>query len=253
MKTKINFKRVLNNISTFVKRNAPEICTVVGIGGMASTCYMVHKSSPKFHEAIKTAETPADKVKTTVSVYWPSMLSFGASSACLIAGTHIGTKRYLTMATAAATAQKELFAVQQNILDDVGPDVITAIKNEVNKNDIPEEQIIETGSGKELFYEPMTNHYFRSSMSDILKVQNELNSRMLCDDTVCLATFLSDIGVGSSELAQFAYFDIVNGYSNGCIDIEFVPGSVTLNNEEVLCWEMVYRNLPSGEFPPRWR
>lgn len=257
MKTKINLKKYWTALVALGKKHAPSICTGVGLVGMGGTMYMVHKASPKYHEAIKTAETPMDKVKTTVSVYWPSMLTFGGSAACIIAGNRIGNQRYLAMAATAAAAQKELFATQDSIIDNLGAEAMTAVKQGVEErakqNNIPEERITNTGNGNELFYEPMTNHYFRSSMTDILNVQNELNARMICDDTVCLDTFLQDIGVGSSELAQFAYFDTANGYSNGCINIEFVPGSVTINNEEVLCWEMVYTNLPQGEFPPRWR
>lgn len=266
---KINFKQIGQDLvkhgSTLTKsigkwgsKNAPNLCTGVGLTGMGITMYMVHKSSPKYHKVVEEKEmSKGEKVETALKTYWPSLISFTTSAACIIAGNRISNKRYLALAASASLAQKELMATQESILDNFGPEALSTVKQkaaeERNKDlNLSDDQIIDTGKGDELFYEPLTNHYFRSSQNDILSVQNELNAWLNSDDEVNLNTFLSEIGVGRCKIADGLFFSTAGGYKEGCIDVDFEASQVKVKGQKVLCWDLVYRNMPKGEFPFPW-
>lgn len=243
----------------FGSKYAPSICTGVGLVGMGGTMLMVHKSSPKYHEAVNNDEMPAlEKAKIAIKTYWPSLLSFGASSACIIAGNRISSKRYLALASAASLAQKELLNTQESIIESLGSDALKDVKKKVaekrNKDlELTEEEISNTGNGNELYYEPLTNHYFRSSENDINRVVNELNSWLVCNDEVCFDTLLTDWGVKSCEIAKSLFFSTSHGgYNNGSISIDFIPSYVKIDGKNELCWEIVYNNPPRGEYPFPW-
>lgn len=244
-----------NTIAKFGVKHAPTICTGVGIVGMGGTMYMVHKSSPKYHKIVE--EEGGNKIETFAKVYWPSLLSFGASTGCIIAGNRISNKRYLALASAASLAQKELMNTQESILENFGPEALTTVRQKVAEKrsaeaSLTETDVIKTGKGNDLYYEPLTNHYFRSSENELIKTVNELNSWLISDDEVCLDTLLVDWGVGSCELAKGIFFSTAKGYKHGSIDIDFTPTEAVIDGRKTLCWEIEYKNLPRGEYPFPW-
>lgn len=266
---KINLKQIASDLvkngSTLIKsvgkwgsKHAPGLCTGVGLFGMGATVYMVHKSSPKYYEKISEKEmTTGEKVEVAVKTYWPSMVSFAASGACIIAGNRISNKRYLALATSAALAQKELMTTQEGILETMGPEALKKVNQKVaeerNKNvDLNDEDIIETEDGEELFYEPLTGHYFKSSQNSIVAIENELNAWLLTDDRVGLSTWLIELGLRPCELSNALEWVTRGGYENSRIDVDFTPSKVKVKGKEVLCWNIVYKNLPIGEFPVCW-
>lgn len=246
------------SVGKWCSKNAPNLCTGVGLAGMGATMYMVHKSSPKYHKLVEEKEmSKGEKVETALKTYWPSLLSFGASGACIIAGNRISNKRYLALAASASLAQKELMATQESILDTMGPEALNQVKQKVadernRDKDLTEEDIIDTGKGEELFYEPLTNHYFRSSQNYIESVQNECNAILLSDDTLNVNSWLIDIGVGGCELANGVFWTTYENAKKGLIDVDFAASKVKVKGKDILCWDIIYRNPPKGEYPFPW-
>ena len=64
-------------------------------------------------------------------------------------------------------------------------------KEEIAKNPVIEKEVVLTGCGNSLFYDPMSGRYFRSDIEHIKKAVNELNRHMIADMYVSLNEFFT--------------------------------------------------------------
>lgn len=192
------------SIITFLKNSgkvlvdkSPEILLGVAIFGSVSSVAMAIKVTPEAEILIKeelermSEEQNIDiseiKLKWTdyVKICWKVYMFTGimltTSIVAMILSNYIRAKRAGALATAFAITQETLRTYQDKVIEEVGKKKAEKIRDEVAKEELKKHDndgstIILTGLGNYLFYDSFSNNYFRSTIEDVKRAQNELNA-----------------------------------------------------------------------------
>lgn len=244
--------RIAKVVLTKANEHLPEICTVVGLGSMATAVVTAYKAGPVVKEKLK--ENPEmstkEKVKTVASVCWPTAVSFVGGTVCIIYGNRVSRARYLATVATAAAAKKELVTLQDAIAAQFGPEDIEKLNQEIAdrkvQNNPPEDEfIVKTGRGDVLFYEPYTGRYFRSTKQAIAEAANRLNDELLKNDMVSMNTWFDSIGLDSCNIGDLVFFSTQDGnarYDDFKIALRYFETHNPKTDE--LCWVLDYINKP---------
>ena len=71
-------------------------------------------------------------------------------------------------------------------------------KKQIEENPVNKTEVIVTGKGKTLFFEPLSHRYFYSDMEKIKRAENKLNKDIICDPFdagVTVNEFYTEIGI----------------------------------------------------------
>lgn len=228
---KTNLATLVTSTRQFVSKRSPEILTGIGIAGMISTTVLAVKATPKAMELIemKKKEEWADKlspveiVKVAWKPYIPAIVTCVASTTCLIGASSVNAKRNAALATAYKLSETALSEYREKVIETIGEKKERAVRDKVaeervKKNPVSKNEVIVTGNGKTLCFDPISGRYFMSSIEMIKRAENTLNKQMLHDITgyVSLNDFYDEIGLDHTSVG-----DDLGWNTNQLIDIEF--------------------------------
>lgn len=246
----------LSKAKIFLSEKKPEILTTVGIIGMFTTIALAIKATPKAVEIISEikeedkTEDPKEIskqiIKRVAPVYIPTTISAGLSVTCFIASVASGTRRYTLLASAYAISDNFMRDYQDKVIDIIGEKKERQIRDAVAKEQIAREpvtskEVIITSSGDTLFFEPISNRYFKSDIEKIRKIENILNKRMLSENYISLNDFYYEIELSGTEIGDSIGFNIDNGF----IEFNF---SALLTDDGRPCIVIGYLNEPKYGF-----
>lgn len=208
---KLSLSKFTRDIRLSLAKHSPEILIGMGIAGMVTTTVLAVKATPKALLLIeeKKAEleveklTPVETVKTTWKCYVPALCTGVASAACIIGSNSVNAKRNAALATAYKLSETAFSEYRDKALEVVGEKKEKTIRDKVSEeqvknNPVNKTDIIVTGKGKTLFFDPLSSRYFYSDLESIKRAINNLNKEMICDpfDTgVTVNDFYTEIGL----------------------------------------------------------
>lgn len=215
-----------------LKKHSPEILTGIGVAGMIATTVMAVRATPKALRRIDEQEIKEDKrlttaevVKTTWKCYVPAAVTGAMSVACLIGASSVNLKRNAALAAAYTISETALKEYQDKAVEIVGEKKEQAIrdavaKSQLEKNPLRSREIIMTGAGYSLRYDPLSDRYFPSDMNTLKAAANELNRRMRDEMQITLNEFYDEIGLERTEVTgEVLGWDIDRG--KGYIELNF--------------------------------
>lgn len=222
----------------FMNRRSPEILTGLGIAGMITTTVLAVRATPKALKLIEEKKNedwvdelkPIEVVKVAWKPYIPAVVTGAASIACLVGASRVSLRRNAALATAYKLSEKALAEYSDKVVETVGEKKEQAIRDKVaeeriRKNPVSKNEVIVTGNGKTLCFDPISARYFMCSIETIKRAENTLNKQMLHDITgyVSLNEFYDEIGLDHTIVG-----DDLGWNTNKLIDISF---SSQLNDE----------------------
>lgn len=234
-----------------LKKHSPEVLTAIGIVGMITTTVAAVKTTPKALQLIDAREIEEDKrltrkeiIQTTWKCYIPVAITGAASVACLIGATSVNLRRNAALATAYTLSETALKEYQAKAVEVVGEKKEQAIRDAVAKDQVAKDplgakEVIITGKGEVLCYEPLSGRYFRSTQDEIDKAVNAINRQMRYDMNVSLNEFYDAIGLSNNDLGDKLGWDIDKG--EGYIDPAY---STQLADDGTPCLVIGHRNPP---------
>jgi hypothetical protein len=243
-------------IKPFISKHQPEILMGMGISGMIfSTIWAIRatKIATRRLDIMKQdfncdrKLTKTEIFKATWRLYLPVVLSTAISVPCIIAGNRVSNKRNMALAAAYTISETALQEYQEKTKELVGAkkeqEIHEAVsKDQVNKN-YTGSQILITGDGDNLFFEPLSGRYFKSNWNKILKSANELNAKALGNVTgqITLTQWFNQLGLDMTDISDELGWNIENG-TRGLIDIQ-IDSSLTPDN--IPCGAIHYINRPT--------
>lgn len=245
----------LNYIKPFVSKHEPEILMSMGIGGMIFSLAWGIKASFKAARAIdkyketygKDKLTAKETIKLTWKLYLPTVLSVAASVPCVIMSNKVSNKRYAAIATAYTISEAALQEYKDKTKEIIGEKKTKQIEESISDDRVTKtysggNQVILTGNGDSLFYEPLSGRYFKSNWNDILKAANELNSEAITNMSgqTTLNDWFQKIGLETTEIGETLGWNLMNNSSN-LIDIS-ISSHITKDN--VPCGAIYYNRQP---------
>ena len=245
----------LKLIGPFISKHEPEILMGMGIGGLIFSTFWGIKATFKAARTIDSYKeekqidkvTPKEAFKLTWKYYWPVVASAAVSIPCIIAGNRVSNKRYTALAAAYTISETALQEYQEATRAVVGEKKAKQIQETVDANKIEQtyrgaNQIIITGNGDSLFFEPLSGRYFVSNWNAISKAANELNADALSGvgGQISLNEWFERLGLDDTEIGDSIGWRLDNDPRN-LIDIEI---SSHITKDDKPCGAISYRNQP---------
>ena len=253
--SKLNLTAAAKSIKGVLERHAPEILTGIGVAGMVTSTVLAVKATPKAYRLVndRKDELEVEKlpvtelVKTTWKCYIPAVVTCGASIACLVGASSVNFKRNAALATAYKLSEAALSEYKDAVIETIGEKQEQSVRDKVaeerlKKNPVSKSEVIVTGNGTTLCYDPVGNSYFKSSIQQIESAKNTSNARMLSETYVSLNDFFDDLGIGPTKLGDDLGWDI---YKDGLVEIAF---SSQLAEDGTPCLVMDYSIAPRYEY-----
>lgn len=228
---KTNLATIAKDIRKFASKRSPEILTGIGIAGMITTTILAVRATPKALKLIEEQkeEESVDELSSfeVVKVAWkpyiPAMVTCIASTACLIGASSVNTKRNAALATAYKLSETALSEYRDKVVETIGEKKERIVRDKVaeervKKNPVSKNEVIVTGNGKTLCFDPISGRYFMCSIETIKKAENTLNKQMLHDISgyVSLNEFYDELGLDHTSVGNDLGWN-----TNQLIDIDF--------------------------------
>lgn len=228
---KTNLATIAKDIRKFASKRSPEILTGIGIAGMITTTILAVRATPKALELIEEQkeEESVDELSSfeVVKVAWkpyvPAMVTCVVSTACLIGASSVNTKRNAALATAYKLSETALSEYRDKVVETIGEKKERIVRDKVaeervKKNPVSKNEVIITGNGKTLCFDPISGRYFMCSIETIKKAENTLNKQMLHDISgyVSLNEFYDELGLDHTSVG-----DDLGWNTDQLIDINF--------------------------------
>ena len=250
-------KNPLKMVRPFMTKHEPEILMAMGISGLVFATVWSIRASFKTCKAIETYKqehnleklTPREYLKLSWKNYLPVVISTAMSIPCVICGNRVSNKRYAALATAYTISETALQEYQEKTRELVGDRKARSIQEAVNEDKIQKtytgtNQIIMTNNGEDLFFEPISGRYFKSTWNDISKAANDLNAKALSNVTgyITLNEWFDKLGLENTVVGDELGWSLQSSNRGGMlIDIE-ISSHLTSDNRP--CGAISYRYHP---------
>lgn len=256
---KTNLATISANVRQFVSKRSPEILMGIGISGMITTTVLAVKATPKALELIEEKKkeewvdklTPLEVVRVAWKPYIPALVTCVVSTSCLIGASSVNAKRNAALATAYKLSETALTEYREKVIETIGEKKERTVRDKVaeervKKNPVSKNEVIVTGNGKTLCFDPISGRYFMSSIEVIKRAENTLNKQMLHDISgyVSLNEFYDEL-----ELDHTSVGDDLGWNTDQLIDISF---SSQLNDNGEPSVVLDYLVAPKYDFCNRW-
>lgn len=213
--SKTNLANAAKNLKGMLTKHSPEILTGVGIAGMVTTTILAVKATPKAVKILESHKeenekiTPVDAIKLTWKGYIPAIVTGSVSIACLIGASSANLKRNAALATAYKLSETALSEYKESVVEAIGEKKEKHVQEkvaekQVKKNPVSDKEIVITGDGKSLCYDPLSDRYFMSSMDILQKAENKLNKEMIQSvyGYASINDFYEEIGLPRTEVGN---------------------------------------------------
>lgn len=244
-----------------VSKHSPEILMGIGITGMITTIVFAVKATPKalllMEEKKEELEvdtlTPVEVVKATWKCYIPAVVTGVVSVGCLISSNSVNTKRNAALATAYKLSETAFAEYRNKVEETFGDKKEKTVKDKISEDKIKENpisktEVIITGKGQTLFFEPLSSRYFYSNLDLIQRAENKLNKDIITDAFdagVTVNDFYQEIGLPTTATGDNLGWKI--GYL-----IDIYPSAQMAEegteHEGEPCIVLNYSNPPKYEF-----
>ena len=252
---KPKLQTILKSAKHFTKEHGPKMLTGIGIAGMYLAMGMAVKATPKALELIEEEKaelevdelTPVETVKAAWKPYIPAAITATVSTACLIGACSESAKRTAALATAYKLSESALAEYKEKVVDAIGEKKEKAVREKVAQEKvavkaIDDGDIIYTGYGNTLCFDPLSGRLFKSNLDRIHKAENELNNKMLHD--ICGYASINDL-YNELGLPHTDVGDILGWNTDHLIKID-IGSFVTEKGEP--CIVVGHDNEPRYEF-----
>ena len=207
--------QVLSNFARSVRatlsKHSPEILIGIGITGMITTTVLAVKATPKALQLMEEKKqklevetlTPVETVKTTWKCYVPAAVTGAVSVACLIGSHSVNAKRNAALATAYKLSETAFSEYREKVVETIGEKKEKVVRDKVSEeqvknNPVTNTEIIVTGRGSTLCFDPLSSRYFYSDLEKIHRAANKLNYDINTnpfDQGVTVNDFYSELGI----------------------------------------------------------
>ena len=216
-----------NALRNTMKKYCPEILMGVGVTSLFSSTVHGVFASYKVKELWDAKEKEKGEPLTRKEKFliaWKhyiitAILSIGGA-ACVISADTIHYRRNAALATLCTVAETTLTDYKEEASKLLGPQKIKELEGaadakKIEHNPPTEDCVISTGRGNTLMYEPISNYYFRSSISEVESVLVRADSMRNSGDDVLMNDIYYMLGLPNcvaGELTGFPAEDPLGHY-----------------------------------------
>lgn len=249
------------DVRTSISKHSPEILMGIGITGMITTTVLAVKATPKAILLMEDKKdelevetlTPIETVKATWKCYIPAVVTGTVSVACLISSNSVNAKRNAALATAYKLSETAFAEYRDKVVETIGDKKEKTVRDKISEEKIKENpvsktEVIITGKGQTLFFEPLSSRYFYANIDMIKRAENKLNKSIITDPFdagITVNEFYEEIGLPTTATGDNL------GWKVGYL-IDIYPSAQMAEegteHEGEPCIVLNYSNPPKYEF-----
>ena len=242
----MDIKNMRSKVVNAVSEKSPEILIGFGLAGMLTSTVLACKATPKALDILEQEDrelSKVDKVKLTWKCYAPAAVGYCVSAACIIGANSVNAKRNAVLAGAYKLSETALLEYRDKVVDILGEEKEKEIRETVAKGHIApkENEVVIVGKGDTLCYDMFSGRYFKSEVSKIQKVVNEINYRLTHENIISANEFYIELGMSPVDMGYEHGWNI----DDGLLDISF---SSMITDDGQPCLVLHFDNLPKYGF-----
>lgn len=236
---------ILKPLWGFCKKHATKILAGLAIGSEAAALYLTAKEAPVVKEkleALPEDATKMDKFKVAAKGYLPAGAAASVSFASIIVGTIIGEQQKAVLSAAGAAAQLAAAKYQQALEKQGGKEAVKKVEEDINRECMTDKtvtkplNVIATGKGDDLFFDPLTGRTFTSCRTEIEKAAIRLNKKIFNSIWMSVNEWYEELNISEVGLATDKGWNV-----DHMLDIGFQP---QMTEDGRACLAICYYNRP---------
>lgn len=185
----MNTKPIVKAIAGWCKRHSTKILAGVAIVAEAAGFYFMHREAPVVRDRLQELPedaTKLDKFKVAAPVYIPAAGMFLLSTGAIVGGCVLGEHRVAVLTGLYTASETALRKYEEKVVAKLGKEEAREMKEEAVKEVVRSQQttgneIIYTGNGVDIFFEPYSGRYFASSREAVDRGVAEFEKRLHSD------------------------------------------------------------------------
>ncbi len=243
----MKIKTVVHKGTNTLKRNSPAIFSSTAIVGVVSTAYLSGKATIQATNRIRTYEhyeeyrDRKEKFKYEAGLVWklyiPTVASGVVTIACIVGTTRVTNKRAAAAQAAFVLTERAYSEYRNKVIEEYGERKDQVLRDSVAEDRVkkappPSGEVLVTGPGNVLCCELHTGRYFASDMETLRKAQNDLNARLLGNDSCTLDDFYwliglngvstsGDLGWNSDKLLDLEFSTVLTEDGRPCLAFNY--------------------------------
>ena len=239
--TQTSVAKLWKAMKIYTARNSPYILVGMGIAGMATTTVLAVQATPEALRLIDAYKKETNKSKLTiwetVKVAWkcyiPSAIVGGASTGCVIGGTHISGKRTAALAAAYGLSETVLKEYKDKVVETIGEQKEEQIQesiatDQLNRKIVSNNIVFPAGTGNTWVYDPLMDRLFESTRKTIEDAELVINRRLRDEMFVPLNDFYYELGLKPMEdVGNKLGWNIDKGYLDVSFSSQLAPDGAT--------------------------
>lgn len=250
-----NFKKMLNNSSIYISKNAPTILTGMNVIGVLSAVGLASKAAVDSYKEMEGKDlTKLEKAKIIGINYIPTVIMTGTAIFCGIESHRIDLKRGAAYAAAYSATKLAYDNFKDKAIEAIGEKKVKKIQEKVKTEKVENTPVntsaptIIEGRGNHLFFDNYSGRYFRADIEGVKRAINNMNAQLRSDVYVSLNDFYDCI----NEIALTPLEHIKAGNELGWnvdafpIDVDVTTATIAPNGEP--CIILDFDTPPKPEF-----
>lgn len=258
MKHEIRNKYLLDNIcyktKLYLKNNSATILSGIGAIGVVVTAVMAVKATPKALILLDEAKekkndelTKFEAIRIAGPVYIPSVLMCASTIACIFGANVLNKQKQAALTSAYMLLENSYKDYRNKVKELYGPEADKKIRKEIAKDDY-EIEYSEPDEEKMLFYEPLSQRYFESTVEEVQCAEYHLNRNFILQDCVSLNLFYKFLGLKETTEGEILGWSTYAGYEKyGYSWVDFTHERIELE-DGMECIVIDYPYEPSLDF-----
>lgn len=239
----LDISSAIKTIGNALSRNKSQICIATGIGlSVSSTAWAIWatlKATKKVEEV--EPETKAETVKAVWYYYIPSIVSEAFGIAFFIGAHKMSEKQNAALAAAYSLTTTAFKEYKDKVAETLGEKKEESIRDSIIKDRVENSppsstEVYIASSGDTLFYDVLSDRYFKSNVNAIRKAVNKINRDMLSENCMSLNELYYELGLNGVKIGEDIGWRIEHGY----IDVRF-SGQITEDEQPCLALEFNIR------------
>lgn len=259
----MDFAHMAKRVGQFAVDHSPQILTAVGVVGTVTTAYLTGKAAWRVATEVATieqdlSEEPPDILRWRINVvrdeklwqeFVPAITVGCTTIVCIIAANHVSGKRAAALAAVVGITEKAADEYRDKVREKFGDRKEEQVRDEIQQDRVSERyhpgvEVFGLPEGH-LAYDKYSDRFFRSTVEDIKKAQNDFNYALISDGYASLNEFYGKLGIPTIGTG-----DIVGW--NDAVKLELLI-STTLTNTDAPCIAIDFRDEPFPEYGRTFR
>lgn len=255
------FDVMVKKVVGVVEDNKTTILTGIGVAGTVTATVLSGRAGYKANQIMQEAwfkrvdEAESDEYPdpfTTKEMIWMTAPQFvPAAGTCLLACTatifsnRLSAKEVAAMTAMYTMSDKTFQEYKEKVQEKLGQNKEQAVRDEIaqeriNNNPPTDSTVIITGNGDVLCYDVLSDRYFRSTVENIKRAENEINSLILNEDEVSLGRFYEELDLKVTPFADTVGWNL----ENRC-EVEI---TTVLSPDQQPCIQVDFKRWPKSDY-----